>query len=543
MNVCRSLEIFRKCDTEGEKDRLYVKLENLNRNVNRWYIVTIRNSKANKSLNFHLENPFANTQKFKLDPNYSDGIIIRQGDKDVRCPLWDTEATAKLTKLIAKPNLPYVAMCDFGVYVRLKVEGYRTTKEWIVEFLRDNVWGGESITNFVKESIFKDKFIVTSNSVKGLGAVDGGHDRHLSRAAIDKKFKSDEVELGELGITLKNKRLSSVKYGEWYETDAQNDVYVSIISPSVIDENILNSQLDRATKLDGVEMKAVHYLTAFDLSKFDLEYAVGTEHPRVGWSDRVRDEYKTNSKGPDGFDSVEPIVRTGLIPPYNVKHIVSTFTAGFKRSHSAFKWGPMSQLNMGSHYGFAEKGVFFSTPQPGLATIIIYRSGEVVLKTWTEKDYKDYDRILHLRQNGLAITEWDYDKDEPRVGKFVSKWGDGNWSGSQDKKFRSLRAGMCQITKDGKNYLVYGYFSSATPAAMARVFQAYGCHYSFHLDMNALEHTYLALYDENKQKNPKPQHLVKPMRVLDERFKGNVPRFIGYPDNRDFFYMIPKKYH
>ena len=99
---------------------------------------------------------------------------------------------------------------------------------------------------------------------------------------------------------------------------------------------------------------------------------------------------------------------------------------------------------------------------------------------------------------------------------------------------------MCQITKDGKNYLVYGYFSSATPAAMARVFQAYGCHYSFHLDMNALEHTYLALYDENKQKNPKPQHLVKPMRVLDERFKGNVPRFIGYPDNRDFFYMIPK---
>ena len=341
------------------KDRLYVKLENLNRNVNRWYIVTIRNSKANKSLNFHLENPFANTQKFKLDPNYSDGIIIRQGDKDVRCPLWDTEATAKLTKLIAKPNLPYVAMCDFGVYVRLKVEGYRTTKEWIVEFLRDNVWGGESITNFVKESIFKDKFIVTSNSVKGLGAVDGGHDRHLSRAAIDKKFKSDEVELGELGITLKNKRLSSVKYGEWYETDAQNDVYVSIISPSVIDENILNSQLDRATKLDGVEMKAVHYLTAFDLSKFDLEYAVGTEHPRVGWSDRVRDEYKTNSKGPDGFDSVEPIVRTGLIPPYNVKHIVSTFTAGFKRSHSAFKWGPMSQLNMGSHYGFAEKEFSF----------------------------------------------------------------------------------------------------------------------------------------------------------------------------------------
>lgn len=75
---------------------------------------------------------------------------------------------------------------------------------------------------------------------------------------------------------------------------------------------------------------------------------------------------------------------------------------------------------------------------------------------------------------------------------------------------------------------------------MARVFQAYGCNYALHLDMNALEHTYLAIYDKNKTNDSTPSHLIKGMKVLDERFKGNVPRFIGYPDNRDFFYFTSK---
>ena len=75
---------------------------------------------------------------------------------------------------------------------------------------------------------------------------------------------------------------------------------------------------------------------------------------------------------------------------------------------------------------------------------------------------------------------------------------------------------------------------------MARVFQAYNCRYAVHLDMNALEHTYLALYPDIKTPDTVPQHLVKGMRVLDKRFKGNVPRYIGYPDNRDYFYLLKK---
>jgi hypothetical protein len=75
---------------------------------------------------------------------------------------------------------------------------------------------------------------------------------------------------------------------------------------------------------------------------------------------------------------------------------------------------------------------------------------------------------------------------------------------------------------------------------MARVFQAYHCRYALLLDINALEHTYLAVY---KGRDPEfsVQHLIKGMEVLDKTKGGRViPRFLGYPDNRDFFYLLRK---
>jgi hypothetical protein len=75
---------------------------------------------------------------------------------------------------------------------------------------------------------------------------------------------------------------------------------------------------------------------------------------------------------------------------------------------------------------------------------------------------------------------------------------------------------------------------------MARVFQSYQCSYAFHLDMNALEHTYLALY-EPQQKVFKIEHLITGMNVLDRKTKDQtVPRFVGTADNRDFFYVMQK---
>jgi hypothetical protein len=61
------------------------------------------------------------------------------------------------------------------------------------------------------------------------------------------------------------------------------------------------------------------------------------------------------------------------------------------------------------------------------------------------------------------------------------------------------------------------------------------------LDMNALEHTYLAVYTLRGSQLA-VEHLVRGMEVLD---KGSgdrlLPRFLGYADNRDFFYILRRE--
>jgi hypothetical protein len=202
----------------------------------------------------------------------------------------------------------------------------------------------------------------------------------------------------------------------------------------------------------------------------------------------------------------------------------------------------MSDLAMtdhGSHYGFVENGVVLSKLQAGLATVLVFDDGTVDLKTWTDSDDRYLPRIRYARQNGVPILERDKDSLRTVVGSRVRNWGPGNWSGSADKKLRTLRAGLCLQETQGKPFLVYGYFSSATPSSMARVFQAAGCGYAMLLDMNALEHTYMAVYHPQGSKLV-TQHLIDGMGVVDGATKDGqpLPRFVSVADNRDFFYLL-----
>jgi hypothetical protein len=163
--------------------------------------------------------------------------------------------------------------------------------------------------------------------------------------------------------------------------------------------------------------------------------------------------------------------------------------------------------------------------------------GSVEMKTWTEADNAGLARIRHARQNGVALIEFDNTSQSPAPGALVRQWGAGNWSGSQDGKLRTMRSGAALQKGHGKRFLIYAVFSDATPSAMARIFQAYQCDYAMLLDMNALEHTYLALYRRSGSQLF-VDHLLKGMSVLEKSASGElVPRFLGYADNRDFFYL------
>ncbi len=314
---------------------------------------------------------------------------------------------------------------------------------------------------------------------------------------------------------------------------------MTTLRPDLVSPLVIEEQKGRVSALDTLESAALVYLVAFDLEQFDLGFRVGTDHPRVGWSDMVlpdrRDEGLT---GPDGIETTEPLVRTGMLSPVEQARVAATFTGGFKRAHGAFRVSDLALIDNGSHYGFVENGVVLSKLTPGLATVVVFDDGRVDLMTWTAADDANLPRIRYARQNGVAILQPDPGSQRTVPGSRIRDWGAGNWSGSADKQLRTLRAGLGLQEVQGKQYLVYGYFSSATPSSMARVFQAAGCRYAMLLDMNALEHTYMALY-RMQDSRLRTEHLIEGMGAVDGSRDGQpVPRFVGVADNRDFFYLL-----
>jgi hypothetical protein len=230
-----------------------------------------------------------------------------------------------------------------------------------------------------------------------------------------------------------------------------------------------------------------------------------------------------------------------MVKPANIDSTVATFAGGFKRTHGAFRHGVLAERNHGSHYGFIEEGVIFSKLQPGLATVLVMKDGTVDIRTWQSEDNKQLPQVRYARQNGVPLIEYNASRRMSEPGDLVNLWGPGNWSGSANEDLRSLRAGLCLQENAHGRFLIYAYFSAATPSAMARVFQAYQCRYAMHLDMNALEHTYFAAYVHRGDARV-VEHLVSGMEEVDRTIKGQfAPRFLSFPDDRDFFYVTRKK--
>jgi hypothetical protein len=330
--------------------------------------------------------------------------------------------------------------------------------------------------------------------------------------------------------------------GLWYPVAGLDGVFASAIQPKKISRKILKGP-GKTNALDSIESRATDYMVAFDLARYDIGYAAGTRHPALGWSPRAA--YSVRPKGlpgPDGVSSAKPLVTLGMVSPALTDRTIATFTAGFKREHGAFRYGNYATINYGTHYGFIQNGVILSKLQPNLATLYSLNDGTIGMKTWHAKDNALLPHIRFARQNGVPLIVLDAKTGRGIPGGRVRQWGAGNWSGSAEVRLRTLRAGACMILAKNTRYLVYGYFSTATPSAMARSFQAYGCTYAMLLDMNALEHTYLALYVHRDGK-AHIEHLVPGMRVLDKKTRNGVliPRFIGFPDNRDFFYIMRRK--
>lgn len=515
-------------------------LINMNPQINTWFLLRLQWDRNGESDTYHLENPRPASQEVLLDSGYPEGLVIISGEERYHCDFWSGLSPSDLFKARASRRT-YAPLCDDRLYLRNKTRGHKTTMESVTDFLRKHVRQGEKITVFVREKFYQDAYLSNSELISGKNP--GAGERQPTGAPapplINPGYDNHFLIPADLGITIENEAGDRVRVGRWYRAKDLPGIYVSVIQPHLVSGKVIEGHRKYVTPLDAVESGALVYMVAFDLDRFHLGFEMGTDHPEVGWSDRVREEVRENAlPGPDSIGTLEPLIMTGMLSPAYFETIAATFIGGFKRYHGAFLYSGLALKNHGSHYGFIENGVVLSKLQPDLSTVVVFEDGTIELKTWKEKGNADLRRIRHARQNGVPIIEYDETTGTSKPGVLVSRWGEGNWSGSADRRFRTVRAGLALQEHEGRRFLIYSYFSAATPSAMARVLLAYRCRYAMLLDINALEHTYLAVY-RLQDSGFSAQQLVKGMHVLDKSEAGKVvPRFIGYADNRDFFYLF-----
>ena len=509
-------------------------LVNLNPYVGTWYLLSLDWGGAGKPTQYHLESP--RTQSLRLAPS-EPGTVRLVGTEKFSCTT-PIDGKGSLLDEKSAAGLPYIPLCEGDLYVRNQVKGHATSLERATDFLRDHVWGGEKVITFVKAEVYRDKFLDKAASVAAAGAAPEPSSPSapltpmLAPESAGRSIIADHLGLDLVVST------TDLDPGRWYAVRDLPAVSVSVIAPQDIDASVRLARWATVNPLDPVEAGALVYLVAFDTERLNFHYAIGTEHPRLDWSERPPAASRNPQlPGPDGVGSAAPLVTNGMISPADVDATIATFAAGFKRAQGAFRYGPLATRNHGSHYGFIQQGVVFSKLQPDLASVLIMDDGTVDLRTWMAADRMLLPHIRDARQNGVPLIEYDAANRTSAPGKFVNLWGPGNWSGSAGEDLRSLRAGLCLQENGSHRFLIYGYFSAATPSTMARVFEAYHCRYAMHLDMNALEHTYLALYVHRGNQRV-VEHLIDEMQVVDRSSQGETaPRFLAFPDDRDFFYV------
>jgi hypothetical protein len=527
--------------TLADNTRLW--LTDLNPNVGRRYLLVRQRAGRSDQSFVDIENPVPG-QTVSLSEA---GVVVTQGETQVTCSF----RTVDGRDLFVPMGQPITPFCDGRLLVRSQQGGYRTTEEAAVSLLRSMGGIGESLINIYKTTVGQDANLERAGTAQA-----GSGDRAALPEQAVPRPRQAPVNPSDANAVFPNHRLSiqvappatrmSLRPGQWYPVATQPGVAVSLIAPRHIDATIMRRNTNLVHPLDDVESDALAYLMAFDVGMYTLDYRVGTDHPGVEWSSRPSLPHN-NPNGPDGIRNVRPLARVGMVPPHERPRLAAVFVGGFKREHGAFRYGGLAQVNNGSHYGFIENGVVLSQLQPGLATLIGRTDGTIELRTWTEQDAESLNSVLFARQNGMPLVETDADGNTVPSAT-VRSWGLGNWSGAlvvsrdpngreqRSAELRSLRSGICMQTHAGRTWLIYGYFTAATPSAMARIFQAYGCSYAMLLDMNAPELTYAALYANGENGALRVEHLNNAMLATEpgrDRY-----RFISANDNRDFFAVL-----
>src|SRR5581483_4987965 len=145
----------------------------LNPNINAWYLLQLLWEDQAGLHTYHLENPDPRHVQVTLASS-GVGLSITPAGRGTDCLLWPDHSNAPLEGA-RNSGLPYAPLCEGQLYLRTPVVGTYTRLEQMTNFLRDHVWGGDRIVNFVKDQFFRDHFAenpASARSAPGSGTSD-----------------------------------------------------------------------------------------------------------------------------------------------------------------------------------------------------------------------------------------------------------------------------------------------------------------------------------------------------------------------------------
>jgi hypothetical protein len=204
---------------------------------------------------------------------------------------------------------------------------------------------------------------------------------------------------------------------------------------------------------------------------------------------------------------VNAIPNLGMIPMADQSRLIAAFNGGFKA--------------INGNYGMMVDGVTLLPPQPGLATLAIYRDGHVNIGAW-EGGISPTPDLIAFRQNCPLIVQSGQVNQMVNVVNYVM-WG--NTIRNQDITWRT----GVGITQDSR-YLIYAVGNGTSIGTLAEALLDAGAYNAMQLDINQ-HYAHFAIF----QPTGNPGRPLMAVQLLDQMEKDN--NLYLTPHSRDYFYL------
>lgn len=205
---------------------------------------------------------------------------------------------------------------------------------------------------------------------------------------------------------------------------------------------------------------------------------------------------------------VKAIPNLGLMPASDMSHLVAGFNGGFKA--------------VNGHYGMMVNGVTLLPPISNLATIAVYKDGQVRIGDWGT-DIQASPDIIAYRQNCPPIIQ---------AGQLNPLVADDNrlvWGRTISNQEITWRTAV-GLTQDGR-YLIYAVGNATVVSTLAQALQAAGSYNAMQLDINR-HYAHFVTYHVGANGS------LASVQLLDQM--ENVTNLYLVAHSRDYFYLTTK---